>query len=156
MPQTALLQKYAESDNCYTDCFSTQIAGQVSLEHFMVGFLTTPIFKLERWILKLALGKPSTDEEARLLAKEKIESFSAWTVETRNETQLLMSDYSGKTRFWIMVEHDNELKKTRLYFGSAVLPNKDGMMPKSIWFKLMMQFHRLYSIILLWSAKSNI
>jgi hypothetical protein len=127
----------------------------VSLAEYTIAFLTSPVFKIERWILKLALKKPSTDEQAHQLANNTKSGFAAWNVEQRDEKQLLMSDFSGKTRFWIMVEQDKKLGRTKLFFGSAVLPNTQGVLPKTFWFALMMQFHKFYSIILLQSAKSN-
>jgi hypothetical protein len=156
LPKASLLADYAKMKNCHTDCFSVEIDKSVCFEKYAYAFLTSPIFKLERWILKLILLRPSTDQQALRLAQGDSSQFAAWHVKAQNDQQLLMSDFSGKTRFWIMAEQNTESEKTMLYFGSAVLPNKDGIMSKSIWFALMMQFHKLYSSVLLWSAKSKL
>jgi hypothetical protein len=155
LPKKSFLCAYAKGSSCHTDCFTIEIERLVSLVEYTIAFLTSPVFKIERWILKLAFKKPSTDEQAHQLANNTTPGFAAWNVEQRDERQLLMSDFSGKTRFWIMVEQDTKLGKTKLFFGSAVLPNKEGTLPKTLWFALMMQFHKFYSIILLRSAKSN-
>lgn len=156
LPDKSLLKTYAHIKGCHTDCFSTEIQKHIDLQQYIAGFLTSPIFKIERWILSVALQKLSTDQEASLLAENKVDQFSAWGVEARNDNQLLMADYSNKTRFWIMIEKSVEKETTKLHFGSAVLPNKEGVMPKAIWFRVLMKLHKLYSIILLWSAKSKL
>ena len=143
MPGNALLQKYARTD-AYTDCFHTDILDNVSLDDYVEAFYTTWLFKLERIILRLAVKKPSTDKQARQLAKGSIDKFAAWYVEDRNEHQLLMSDWRNHTRSWFMASPG------RLYFGSAVIP-KDR--PS---YRILLGAHRLYSRALLAAAKSRL
>jgi hypothetical protein len=143
LPATALLQKYVES-GAYTDCYSTKISTEGSLSGFVTAFYTTWLFKLERFILRLLVSKPSTDEEAELLSKGEIEKFAAWYVEDRAEGQLLMCDFRGQTRSWFMVAPG------RIYFGSAVIPVQKSS------FQLLLSFHRLYSRALLAAAKSRL
>ncbi|MGI9221234.1 MAG: hypothetical protein ACR2QS_09395 [Woeseiaceae bacterium] len=143
LPGTALLQKYARS-GAYTDCFHTSILENVSLDDYVEAFYTTWLFKLERLILKLAIKKPSTNEQARQVASGEIDKFAAWRVEGRDQHQLLMSDFRDQTRSWFMVVPG------RLYFGSAVIP-KDR--PS---YKLLLGAHRLYSRALLAAAKSRL
>ena len=69
----------------------------------MTAFYTTWLFRLERWILRLAVARPSTDEEAHQLARGEREAFAAWSVEARAPDQLLMCDFTGRTRSWLMV-----------------------------------------------------
>ncbi len=63
----------------------------------MTAFYTTGVFKLERRILKWAVARPSTDEQARQLAAGAIDAFfAAWRVERPHELpQLLLFDFSG-------------------------------------------------------------
>ena len=143
LPEVALLQEYVAA-GAYTDCFSTEILSDVSLAKFVAAFYTTWLFKLERFILRVAIGKPSTDVEAREVALGEIDRFAAWYVEARADQQLLMSDFRDHTRSWFMVAPG------RLYFGSAVIP-KDR--PS---YKLLLGLHRLYSRALLAAAKSRL
>jgi hypothetical protein len=124
----------------------------VSHAQFVEAFYTSWVFKLERWILSWAVGKPSTDDEARGLAAGTLDRFAAWTVEDRATNQLLMCDYLKHTRSWLMVaacERDGR-PATRLYFGSVVVPV--ARFP----YKVLLGFHRLYSRVLLSSARARL
>jgi gamma-glutamylcyclotransferase (GGCT)/AIG2-like uncharacterized protein YtfP len=141
-----LLARYVGSD-AYTDCYSLAIRASVSLARYAEAFYTSRVFGLERWILEWLAGKPSTDAEAKLLAEGRSTGFAAWTVEDRSADQLLLCDYLGRTRSWLMTEPIEEAgEATRLYFGSAVL--KPGRFP----FNALLGFHQAYSRILLSSA----
>src|SRR3546814_949340 len=63
LPNGALLEQYSAS-GAYTDCYSATLVGHISLADFMGVFYTTPIFKLERWILAKVLQLPSTDQRS--------------------------------------------------------------------------------------------
>lgn len=157
LPENALLNFYAADRGCYTDCYATDIAGSIELADYVVAFYTSALFKLERLILRIAISKPSTDAEARLLACGDIDHFAAWTVERRTPDQLLMCDLAGRTRSWFMVVGGAET--SRLYFGSAVVPAADGGSrsgPSDFMFKVLLGFHKLYSRALLWSAKRGL
>jgi hypothetical protein len=143
LPKPSLLQKYARS-GAYTDCFSTDIPSNVSLAAFVEAFYTTWLFKLERFILRIAVSKPSTDDEARRLLNGELERFAAWYVEDRADDQLLMCDFRDQTRSWFMVSPG------RIYFGSAVIPVQKTS------FRWLLGLHRLYSRALLAAAKSRL
>ena len=102
LPGHALHARYATED-AYTDCYSTVIGRKVTHAEFVEAFYTTWLFKLERWILGWSVKKPSTDAEARQIARGEIEYFAAWTLEARAPDQLLMCDFLGATRSWFMV-----------------------------------------------------
>src|SRR3546814_13771447 len=89
LPNGALLEQYSAS-GAYTDCYSATLVGHISLADFMGVFYTTPIFKLERWILAKVLQLPSTDQEAQLLAQGRITRFAAWSVEARQIDQTVL------------------------------------------------------------------
>jgi hypothetical protein len=61
------------------------------------------LFKLERLLLARLVSKSSTDAQAGQLACGTLDSFAAWSVEERREDQLLMCDFPGRTRSWLMV-----------------------------------------------------
>jgi len=160
LPDNALLNSYQKSD-AYTDCYTTEISINVSHESYVHAFYSTPIFKLERKILKWIVAKPSSDQQVLLLAQGKIDNFSVWDVEERSKDQLLMCDYLKRTRSWLMIEPVQEKNsgKTRLYFGSAVVPlqhDKKGNPSFGFLFHALSLFHKIYSITLLYSAKSRL
>ena len=156
LPAEALLRKYVDSGD-YTDCFCIEIDAPVTLTEFVFAFYTTRIFKLERRILGLLFDKASTDAGARRLADAEADSFAAWTVEMRRGNQLLLSDYAGQTRSWLMVSppQAGPHGSTRLYFGSAIVKRKNATSGKKSLrptFRLLLGFHRLYSRKLLRAA----
>jgi hypothetical protein len=160
LPANTLLEKYSIKGT-YVDCYSTEVPGQVSLPEFIFAFYTTPLFRLERLILRLAVSKPSADIQARQLADSSSNKFAAWYVENRSENELLMCDFRGRTRSWLMVVPLNMASdpRTRLYFGSVVVPlrnSKTGKLSLGFTYKALLGFHRIYSILLLYSAKSSI
>jgi len=160
VPENSLLSEYRNS-GAYTDCYTTDVDRKVSQIEYIRAFFTTVPFKVERAILKWAVAKPSTDEEACLLAEAKVETFAAWDVEARQDDQILLSDYRGRTRLWLMSEPSsrNAGDSTRLYFGSAVVPiriKESEKLSMGKTFSILLQFHKLYSQVLLSSAKSRL
>ncbi len=154
VPADSLLAPYETGQAQYADSYCTEVAARISLESFVTGFYCTWLFKIERWILKYLAGRPSTDDEVSGLANGKTEHFAAWSVEARTSADILLADFSGKTRSWLMVMHHNN--GTRLYFGSAVLSRTtpDGQrMPPSVIFSILSGFHRVYSIALLTACR---
>ena len=150
-PDEALHAKYGRA-GAYFDCFTTVIPGRVSHSQFVEAFYTSRVFKLERLILKWLVDKPSTDAEAKELAAGARDRFAAWIVEERSTDQLLMCDYLSQTRSWLMVaacERDR-LPATRLHFGSVVVS------VRRFPFNVLLGFHRLYSRVLLNSARARL
>ena len=153
LPANALLERYAR-DGAYTDCYATEVAGTIDCTRYVEAFYTTPLFKTERLILKLAVSAPSTDAQARQVASGDLDRFAAWRVEARAPDQLLMCDMFGSTRSWFMVvpATGSSSARTRLYFGSAV--TKTAMNRRM--FRWLTGFHVLYSKALLRSARRRI
>ncbi len=157
LPGEALLTSYSSS-GAYTDCYRTEVPGIVTHTQYVGAFYTTSLFKLERVILAWFVSKPSTDHEAEQLAAGSTNQFAAWQVESRAENQLLLSDFRGRTRSWLMVLPAGEDNKprTHLYFGSAVttVPDqKTGKMTLGNGFRVLLGFHKIYSRLLLYSAR---
>lgn len=157
LPDGSLLAGY-HAAGAFTDCYTTETAAAVTSARFVAAFYTTPVFRLERLIIAWALGKPSTDTEAGQVAEGRLDLFSAWRVEERTHDQLLMSDVKGRTRSWFMVAplSTGSAVRTRLYFGSAVLPvinSRTGTSGMSAGFSALRGFHHRYSEVLLYSAR---
>ena len=144
LPENALLQRYAKDPGSYTDCFARDVAGRVDLARFVRAFYTTPLFKAERLVLRLA-GYPSSDGAAADLAQGHTGRFAAWTVEAREAQQVLMCDAQGRTRSWFMVAPAGS--GTRLYFGSAVTQRDHWAV------RLLLPLHQIYARALLRSVK---
>jgi len=152
MPDQALLSRYRERQ-AFTDCYIVDIPRPVSLAEYVEAFYTTPLFKLERLFLTFTVVKPSSDAQARLMAQGESSRFAAWTVEGRTDNQIILCDFLGKTRSWLMCVP--QPGGTRLYFGTAVLPRRvsaTGGVSLGGAFRLMLVFHRLYAPALLSAA----
>ena len=154
LPPSALLRSYVYVGS-YTDCYFTELPRAISLSEYVEAFYTTLVFRLERWILTHAVNKPSSDMDAQRVARAEIDAFAAWSVESRSQDQLLMCDYLRRTRSWFMVM-PMEGGGTRLCFGSAVVPvrRKSGELTLGSTYLALLGFHKLYSRILLRSARS--
>jgi hypothetical protein len=133
----------------------------VSLAAYVEAFYTGRLFKLERFLLAWLLSKPSTDAQARELASGTASSFAGWQVEARSADQLLMCDFLGYTRSWLMVgpPTTGDAGSTRLYFGTAIVPARDRVSGQATWslsFKALLPFHKIYARALLRGARSRL
>ncbi len=148
LPSDAQLGRY-EGLGGYTDCFVATVAGRFTQADYIEAFYTTALFKLERLALALLVARPSTDDEARRLATGETDRFAAWTVEARAENQILLCDFQGASRSWLMSVATEGA--TTLHFGTALVPRrKTGDLGPG--FRIMVPFHRLYARALLRSA----
>ena len=154
-----MLARYKDGQGakCYTDCFTLVLEQRIFLADFVEAFYTTPLFKVERLILCL-IGKPSNDKKARELASGLRSDFAAWTVEDRNDNQILLCDFMKKTRSWLMVEISEVEKQSKLYFGSAVIfqSSETNEVKPPTSFSLLSRFHVWYSKALLNAAYRRI
>jgi hypothetical protein len=162
LPAGALLQHCREA-GAYADCYVCDVEGPVSHAAFVEAFYTTRLFRLERFILRWLVRRPATDADARRLAEGTADGFSAWRVEARSSNQLLLADFTGRTKSWLMVgpvPDASGQKHTRLYFGSAVVPLKSRSAHEKpsmgFAFHALLGFHRLYSRLLLSAARSRV
>ena len=155
LPENALLQRFVNSGD-YTDCFRARIDVDVSFADYVEAFYTTRVFKAERFILAWLVSRPSTDDEAKTLASGDADAFAAWKVLDRAPNQLLLMDYRGNTCSWLMLEPD--AAGSRLYFGSAIDRNRKSRGGRRMgWpYRLLLGFHRLYSRVLLRSARTRL
>lgn len=159
LPQNALLNRY-EQDGSYTDCYYIDVPHAISMSEYVATFYTTPLFRVERKILALFAGRPSTDADAKELAFGQSTRFAAWDVEERASNQLLLRDFLGQTRSWLMVTSiDPSTNSTRLYFGSAFVPKSrsaSGQPSFGFLFHALSGFHRLYTKALMRAAQAKL
>jgi len=160
LPKGALLEKY-KLDGSYTDCYFVDLPKLVSHTEYIEAFYTTAIFKVERQVLALLARRPSSDSDAKSLARGEASRFAAWSVEQREPNQLLLCDFLGRTRSWLMsvTATEGHQSSTRLYFGSAYIPKRDlnsGRVSFDFTFHALGGFHRAYSRVLLRAACARI
>jgi hypothetical protein len=163
VPDDALLRTYrgGARPECWRgqgDCFAISVDRAVSLADFVFAFYTSAVFRIERIILALLAGAPSTDAQARQVADGVAVSFAVWGVGERTATQLLMCDRYERTRSWFRVVPLGD-GKTLLQFGSAVASGRRDHRPRgrgSRFFRLLMKFHVLYSQVLLGAARRGV
>lgn len=152
VPRDALLARYTEQEGAYTDCFEVMHPLETTLPSFIAAFYTTPIFRMERLVLTIALRQRITDDHVIALAKG-ADSFAAWTVEDSAPNQLLLRDEVGGTRSYLAVA-PKDGGVTRLLFGSAVVARQGNTLPAPI--RAMIPLHRFYSRLLLRSAERRL
>lgn len=160
LPNDSLLQRHANA-GAYTDCYTTDIKQAVSQTRFVEAFYSTRVFAIERLILKWAINKGSTLSDIQQLAAGATNTFAAWTVEARTSNQLLLADFKGRTRSWLMTQplSENGTSATRLFFGSAFMPRTDpatGQRLSGAGFGSLLWFHKFYSRVLLAAAASRL
>jgi hypothetical protein len=156
LPDRALLASYADG-GAYTDCYAADIPGTVPFAEYVTAFYTSAVFKLERLVLKWAVSRPGTDAQAAQLGTGAIDTYAAWRVEDRRTDQMLLCDFTGRTRSWLMAAPVASAAgaTTRLYFGSAVVPVQNARTGKSsmgFGFGALLWFHKRYSVALLSAA----
>lgn len=161
VPLNVLLRQYKDGQG-YADCYVTQVPGSVTQAAYIEAFYTSTLFKIERTLLQFLANKPATHADAKALAGGAATSFSAWRVEAQSSSELLLADFTGRTRSWLMAAPaplGNESPGTMLYFGSAVvsLLTQRGQKQRIGWlFPALLGFHRLYSRMLLRAASQRV
>ena len=95
------------------------------------------------------------------LAEGHHDQFAAWQVEDRREFQILLCDYRGRTRSWLMVRPSGAgaASHTKIFFGSAIIPTdtmQSGSPSLGSGFKRLLGFHKLYSRILLAATRRRL
>ena len=161
VPLNSLLRTYNDGEG-FADCYVAEVQGAVTQAAFVEAFYTSPLFKIERTILQYLASRPATDDDAKQLASGRAKTFSAWCVEIQSPSELLLADFTGRTRSWLMAApaaEPNQPPRTRLYFGSAVVPRAraGSQKPSMGWlFHALLGFHRIYSRLLLLSASRGL
>ncbi len=161
IPLNSSLRKYEDGVG-FADCYAIDVPGTVSQAAFIEAFYTSTVFKLERTLLGCLASKPATDADAHQLAAGLVSKFSAWRVEAQSPAELLLTDITGRTRSWLMalpVAVPESAPRTRLYFGSAVVPQPSAGRQKAGmgWlFHALLGFHRQYSRLLLRAASRRV
>ncbi len=151
VPAGTLLHALRRERGGHADCFVTECPGTVTLFDYVTAFYTSPLFRAERAVLR-AGGHRSSDTDIPLIMTGQADRFAVWRVRRRTDTELLMRQIGGPTASWFMVAPSGPT--TRLYFGSAVLPDEDGGLGSGV--RLLMPLHLIYSRALLAAAKRGL
>ncbi len=158
VPKHSFLGRYQDG-GAYADCYVVEVPAAVSQQQFVEAFYTSPLFKVERALLKVFAATPASDDEARDLAAGRAAKFSAWRVEAQSASELLLADVTGRTRSWLMATPGEGASTTLLHFGSAVVPRTHagtGRPRMGAPFRALLGFHRLYSRLLLAAASRRV
>lgn len=151
IPDHSFLAAYAQQEGSHIDCFATEIDRPVTLSDLLETFFSTPLFRVERLILRTMTRMPTSDQEVSALANGTSDRFALWRTEARDAQQLLMAVGQGPIRSWWMVSHPMP-GQTRLHFGSAVVPtgvDRHGRPVVGGSIRLLKGFHLAYSRLLL-------
>lgn len=149
---------HADAWRDFMDCFACELARPVTLPEFIGAFYDSLPFRLERRILQMLLGRPSTTQDVAALASGAAEHFAAWVVLERTDTQILLGDYRGQTRSWLALR-PLPGGGTQLLFGSGIrsVPDPVTGAPSRSWgFRALGGFHVLYSRVLLSAARRRL
>lgn len=151
-PEDALITDFAAREGYYTDTFTVDVAGPVTLAEFIESFYSTPLFKAERLVLRVLAKAPSTRADVAALAEGTSDRFAVWTVEERRGSEILLGAADERTKSWLRVTPTTG--GTTLNFGSVVVPvrNKRGKLVKGPVFDALLKPHKVYSRMLLGSA----
>ena len=159
VPPNSILYPYKDNPG-YADCYVTKVPGTATQAAYIEAFYTSPLFKIERALLQVLASKPATDADAKALASGTATRFSAWRIEAQSPSELLLADFTGRTRSWLMATPaalTNDPPATLLYFGSAVVPlPRHGAQSMGWLFHALLGFHRLYSRLLLGAASQRV
>ena len=156
IPSPSLVDTHYSKSSERIDCYRIFVENSTNLESFVGCFYRGRLFRIERALISLVTGHKSSHAQLDELLSKKTKIFSAWTECQRNENQLIMCDYQGRTCSWFMVEpHKNG---TYLYFGTVL--KRTNYFPRFEWlskpiFTLLLPVHGLYSRLLLSAAARN-
>jgi hypothetical protein len=139
-----LLSKIEEAAQ-YKDAFDIpkpQTKENNELEHYIRAFYTSPLFKLERFIISLT-GNHVTDDYINNLRFKVGDKLILWEVIGRKDNEVLFRWKYGSANglTWLSV------KDNKLQFGSGVGHDVNLVAAMA---------HRLYSRLLIYSASKNL
>eukprot|EP00123_Amoebidium_parasiticum_P021633 comp70918_c0_seq1/m.48123 comp70918_c0_seq1/g.48123 ORF comp70918_c0_seq1/g.48123 comp70918_c0_seq1/m.48123 type:complete len:227 (-) comp70918_c0_seq1:452-1132(-) len=177
-PTRSLLQRRVAKYGIYGDAFAVRasVGGRLGtaapeevLKLYMDSFFTSPVFKLERFILRLARqGRPVTDSDIRSYEYEKGDAVQVFTVvETTHTEALFCWDEKLHGYTWFAVQRAGQQPalteevgvsegsgEVVLLFGSALkgggADEVNGAM--SLFWRTALAFHVAYSRLLLAAA----
>ena len=149
LPPDSLLARHSAPGD-HTDCYACEVPGEVALAGFVEALYCSRGFLPERLFLYL-LGRGASPADARRLARGESEAFAAWRVLARTERELLLEDWLGRTRSWLMAE-PLAGGGTRLCFGSGVMWRGKG----DRLFRALLPGHAIYSRVLLRAAAGRL
>jgi hypothetical protein len=159
------------SDMFRIEITNEELASGVSLSDFHAAFLTSPIFQTELWMMSKCTTfdtATTTREHLNQVATGDMSTFgpwTAWAVEgSRNGQVTSRSDPTSRCQImrcyikgkpfcdtWWSVEKQKDCRYPELVFGTSLSKNNNNN--DSMLAIIMYPFHRLYSRLLIASAK---
>lgn len=158
VPDNCLMTVYRDMPGCEADNFQATFPGPVTLDAYIAAFFDTPLFRLERLILRLFAGRATTRADVVALANGQANSFAMWHVVERSDTEIMLAVERSRIRSWLaIVPPEKPGDPTILRFGSAIVPKSVSASGKGqigFLFRALTGFHNLYSRLLLRAAIS--
>ncbi|MEL7396055.1 MAG: hypothetical protein AAFN44_06750 [Pseudomonadota bacterium] len=155
-PDDSFLHALACQTGAYADCFEATVACDIpqsdAFQRFVFAFFDSPVFRVERAILRLAGKAPKDRSDPKALALGETDAFAAWRVERRADNEILLVVLNTPIRTWLSLQKEGSV--ARLRFGSAILPQEGKDIPH--WaFRVTLPAHVVYSRLLLRAAVSG-
>ena len=148
VPEGALIARYLAETGAHVDAYCVAGPREIGLPDYVSAFFTSPVFRLERALLRVFARTKSSDAQVRALAEGTGTHMALWEVEARSEHELLLCVPGTPIRTWLAI------RDGKLRFGSVVLAEPNGT--QSLFARVLMPFHALYSRVLLWAAARRI
>jgi len=156
VPDHCLMATYRDTPGCVADNFQATLSRPVTLDAYIAAFFDTPLFRLERLILRLFAGRATTRADVEALAAGRADNFAMWHVVERSATEIMLAVDRSRIRTWLaIVPPEKPGEPTILRFGSAILPKSvsaSGNGDVGFLFRALTGFHNLYSRLLLRAA----
>lgn len=157
-PEWSLLRARADGATAlrwggYCDAYVAVIPRRVAISEYVFAFYTTPVFRLERLVIRVLADRPSTDADVLALATGASDRFAVWRVIAHDAMQILLEDDRAETRSWLAVRARGD--GSELHFGSGIATRTSpatGREELSSGYRRLLPFHRFYSRILLRAA----
>ena len=90
-PDDSLIAPFGKAPGHYADAFTTELDAPISLQDLITAFYTSPLFRAEHLVLRLA-GRGGAAGELDALAAGQGARFAAWSVQARKDGEMLLAD----------------------------------------------------------------
>lgn len=162
IPSNSFLAKVFTTNgtNIYRDCYcitnpiapnqTSKNSQDVILNNFAISFFTSPVFKLESYILSFAGMRGPSRREIEGQVEPSSNLKPAFVIENKTDSEIIFKS-AEHIRTWLQVSESNGIMYFRL--GSAVDYSKGDTKALLTW--ILTPFHQVYSRVLLYSAVQN-
>eukprot|EP00730_Choanoeca_flexa_P009154 TRINITY_DN12599_c1_g1_i1.p1 TRINITY_DN12599_c1_g1~~TRINITY_DN12599_c1_g1_i1.p1 ORF type:complete len:156 (+),score=22.25 TRINITY_DN12599_c1_g1_i1:207-674(+) len=143
--------------NCDTFVVSMPASSPTTLDRYVKLFFKTPVFRIERFVLKHAAGVTITDKDVEQCTLEVGSSVGIWQIIEREPCEALAVWTHGQAVgcTWWRLEHQRDGSPV-LMFGSGIKAPDNLNLAMRLLLQLATQGHYVYSRVLLWNAARDL